>query len=178
MGGVVQGALGTASNLVGGLPIVGGLAKNAIGQAGGMLGMQPQNGQPGGQQGGLMGGKGGGQGGPGGMLGGLMGGGKGGGGPSAMNMLTGGWGGRGGLGQMAANFANQGGGGGGGFFNSMFGGQPGQHSAYNANGTPWRGSGPTQQPNTGYNAGAPVAASGQSANSGLNRDYLNGYRGT
>lgn len=81
MGGVVQGALGSASNMLGGLPIVGGMARQGLGQAGSMLGMpQQQGGQPGGQGGGLFGGsKGGGQGGPGGMLGGLMGGGKGGG---------------------------------------------------------------------------------------------------
>lgn len=85
MGGVINGALGTASNLVGGLPIVGGMARSAIGQAGGMLG-QPQQGQP---QGGMAGGKGGGQGGLGGLFGGMAGG-KGG-GPM----------------QAAANFANQ-----------------------------------------------------------------------
>lgn len=77
MGGVVDSAVNTVSNVAGGLPIVGGMARGAIGQGRSALGGM---GLPGGQQGGggglFGGGKGsqGGQGGPGGMLGGLMGG--------------------------------------------------------------------------------------------------------
>ncbi len=97
MGGVVSGALDTVGNIAGGLPIVGGMAKSALGQGRGMMGMGQQGGQPGGQQGGLMGGKGGGgQGGPMGMLGGLMGGGGKGGGQNPMSQFA----------QGAARFGN------------------------------------------------------------------------
>lgn len=85
MGDIVK----SATNMVGGLPIVGGMAQSAMGMGNQMLGGLPggqqalsitgQGGQRGGQQGGLFGGKGGGGGGmPGGLMGGKNGGGRGG----------------------------------------------------------------------------------------------------